>query len=442
MRTELSSIGRLAWPNLLSFGAQLAIAAVDGAVAAAMGPKELAVVAVTLPIQMLLIQTGNGAFGAATAGSVARAIGARDNLALSKAVTHAILLAFVTSLLIAIAGLVFSKQLITAIGGSDGVLQMAMSYVGVLFGAGIAIWLNGALAGIVRGARRMWLPAGSLLGGALLHAVLGPALAFGYAGLPELGLLGLGISLVISYCVTLVPLSAAVLRSKMILSLSGFRWDAGVLRVMLRTAGLAVLSVTLSNLAVMWSTRLVSTQGADALAGYGLGARLEYVLVPLAFAIGTALVTLCGQARGAGNAELARRYVVAGVSASALMLGTVGVIAAVAPDLWLRWFHAGDAVTAAGASYLGVAGFAYAFFGAGLTAFFGSQAFGDMRRPLIGATLRILVIAGGGVLALQMADPAIALYLVFALGLVVYGINNVLAILYVSAVGPDGRARN
>ena len=41
--------------------------------------------------------------------------------------------------------------------------------------------------------------------------------------------------------------------------------------------------------------------GAAAVAGYGTGARLEYLLVPLVFGLGTPLATMVGTAIGAGQ---------------------------------------------------------------------------------------------------------------------------------------------
>ena len=57
----------------------------------------------------------------------------------------------------------------------------------------------------------------------------------------------------------------------------------------------------------MLVTGLVGRFGVAALAGYGIGVRLEFMLVPLAFGIGSGLTTLVGVAAGAGDWKRAVR---------------------------------------------------------------------------------------------------------------------------------------
>ena len=89
----------------------------------------------------------------------------------------------------------------------------------------------------------------------------------------------------------------------------------------------------------MLVTGLVGRFGVAALAGYGIGVRLEFMLVPLAFGIGSGLTTLVGvagrrqrlEARGAGRLDRRpdRRR-----RASA----SVGWIVALVPEGWARLF--------------------------------------------------------------------------------------------------------
>src|SRR5690606_32955830 len=111
LRHDITLIGRLAWPSFLSFGAQLMMVAIDGAVAAKLGADDLAAIALILPIQMLLVQTAHGAFGAATAGNVARAVGAcvMDDVRIVAA--DALSVSVIVSVTLAVAGWVFSAQI-------------------------------------------------------------------------------------------------------------------------------------------------------------------------------------------------------------------------------------------------------------------------------------------------------------------------------------------
>ena len=69
-------------------------------------------------------------------------------------------------------------------------------------------------------------------------------------------------------------------------------------------------------LTVLILTKLVASFGTEALAGYGIGARLEFLLVPIVFAVGVASVPMVGMAIGAGDVARARQvaWTAAGVA--------------------------------------------------------------------------------------------------------------------------------
>ena len=113
--------------------------------------------------------------------------------------------------------------------------------------------------------------------------------------------------------------------------------------------------------------------GSLALAGYGVGSRLEYLQIPLVFGLGSALVTMVGTNIGAGQHARARRIMWSGAAVATVLTGTIGVAAALAPDVWLGLFSQDPDVLAAGRAYLRTVGPAYGFFGLGLSLYFASQ---------------------------------------------------------------------
>ena len=63
----------------------------------------------------------------------------------------------------------------------------------------------------------------------------------------------------------------------------------------------------MTNVTIALTTGVVGAFGPAAIAGYGVGTRLEYLLVPLAFGFGGPLVALVGTNIGAGHRERALR---------------------------------------------------------------------------------------------------------------------------------------
>jgi Na+-driven multidrug efflux pump len=165
-----------------------------------------------------------------------------------------------------------------------------------------------------------------------------------------------------------------------------------------------------------------SAAGANAVAGFGTAARLEYLLVPLVFGLGAPLVAMVGTNIGAGQRERALRVALIGGIIAFAVTETIGLAAAIWPRAWLSLFSSEEQVIAAGTAYLRIVGPAYGFFGLGMALYFASQGAGRLFWPLFGGFLRLFIAIGGGYLALRLAGSLNWMFAALALALVSYGI--------------------
>src|SRR5665213_1638891 len=163
-------------------------------------------------------------------------------------------------------------------------------------------------------------------------------------------------------------------------------------------------------------------QGPDAVAGYGTGARLEYLLIPLVFGLGAPLVALVGTNVGAGNGTRALRIAFTGGAIAFVMTEAIGLAAAFHPRAWLGLFGHDPAMLATGSAYLAAVGPFYGFFGLGLALYFASQGAGKLAWPLLAGFLRMLIAVGGGYLVLRVTGSAAWLFGAVAAGMLLYGI--------------------
>src|SRR5207302_2828666 len=79
----------------------------------------------------------------------------------------------------------------------------------------------------------------------------------------------------------------------------GLRWR--LFREILRVGAVASLITVQTNLTIAIATGIVGRLGSGAIAGYGIGSRLEYLLVPLIFGLGSPLVAMVGTSIGANQ---------------------------------------------------------------------------------------------------------------------------------------------
>jgi Na+-driven multidrug efflux pump len=161
--------------------------------------------------------------------------------------------------------------------------------------------------------------------------------------------------------------------------------------------------------------------GPDAVAGYGTGARLEYLLVPLVFGLGAPLVALVGTNIGAGQRERALRIALIGGAIAFAITEAIGIATAVWPRAWPTLFSTEPHVIEAGSTYLRAVGPFYGFFGLALALYFASQGAGRLFWPLFAGFFRMFVAVGGGWLVLRSTGSLGWLFAAIALGLFLHG---------------------
>jgi len=196
----------------------------------------------------------------------------------------------------------------------------------------------------------------------------------------------------------------------------------------LKVGALACLSPVQSVLTVLIFTGLIARLGVAPLAGYGIGQRLEFLLIPIAFGIGVAAVPMVGMAIGAGDVARARRVAWTAGAVSAVNLGAIGLVVSLWPALWSGLFTDDPVVLGYADQYLRWAGPAFGFFGFGLTLYFASQGSGKVLGPVLAATLRLAVVAGIGAWLGARGAPAWQLFALVGVAMAVYGLATAASI--------------
>lgn len=428
----LQTILRLATPNVLGLFASTGIIAYDGYIIGLLGTQALAGAALVFPLAMLMQQMSNGALGGSINSVVARALGSGDRALAERLAQHAIATALIMAAIFSLIVLGFGPSIYTLLGGSGENLQVALTYSTVLFAGGFTVWLTNTLAAIVRGSGNMAIPSFMLIGTAVLHAGLCPLLVFGWGAFAGLGIAGAAASTVAVNVLAASVMLAYLLRPHAAVRLH-FKgdWSAILFRTILRIGLPGALSPLLSNSSILLATAYVGTYGVSALAGFGVAARLEFILIPIVFGIGTVLTTMVATNIGADNPNRAIRATWTGALLVAIITGTIGVTVGVFPLLWMQWFTADPAIIAFGSAYLNIVGPCYGFFGVGLVLFFASQGSGKLGWVLIGSSTRLAFVAVAGWLAVHWlkTEPS-AMFVIVAIGFTLYAAINALSLYF------------
>jgi putative MATE family efflux protein len=426
----VATLVRLAAPNMLVMLAQTSVGLIETYFVGELGTDALAGVALVFPVVMLMQMMSAGAMGGGISSAIARALGAGRQADADALALHALVIAVVFGLTFTIALLTGGRALYVLMGGSGASLAAAMTYSTVVFAGAILVWLFNSLANVIRGTGNMMVPATVTCAGVVVLIPLSPCLIFGLGPFPRLGVAGGAVAVVIYYAVGSGVLAAYLRspRSIVRLTFAGIRLRWPLFVDILRVGLVAALITVQTNLTIAIATGLVGAFGPAAIAGYGTGSRLEYLLIPLVFGLGGPLVAMVGTNIGAGRRDRALRVAWIGAAIAAAICEIIGVAAAAAPDAWLSLFDKDPAMIDAGSRYLHTVGPVYGLFGLGMALYFASQGAGRLLWPLLANFARLVIAAVGGWLALRWAGNLTGIFIALAVALAAFGLINMAAV--------------
>jgi putative MATE family efflux protein len=394
----LRTLLRLAWPNVVALSAGTCVVIAETSYIGRLGVESLAAMALLFPCVILTMTMSGGAMGGGVASSIARALGAGDVDRASALASHAMLIGLGFGLTFMLGMLVFGPRLLELLGGRGNVLATAIGYAQVFFGGAVLPWLMNTTAGILRGTGNMKLPSLVILNSAICQIILGGTLGLGLGPIPQFGMRGVAAGALISYAISLAIQSWYLLsgRARVLPKIRGLRIEFAMFVDILKVGLISCFSPLQSVLTISIFTHMLAKFGIAILAGYGIGARLEFMLTSIAFAVGIASVPMIGMTIGAGRIARARRIAWIAGMVSFISVGLIATIIAIFPDLWVNLFTDNADVRAASHQYLSTAAPMYAFLGLAMSMYFSSQGAAKVLGPVLAQTARLLFIGIGG----------------------------------------------
>ena len=388
----------LAWPNTMALTAGTCVVIAETSYIGRLGVEPLAAMALVFPCVILTMTMSGGAMGGAVASAIARALGAGDRERASTLAAHALLIGICFGLVFMLGMLIFGAKLLELLGGRGNVLVQAVAYGQIFFGGAVIPWLMNTMAGILRGTGNMTLPSSLILLSALCQVVIGGALALGIGPIPSFGMRGVAAGSLIAFSVSLSVMGWYLFsgRARVVPKLWGLRIRWAMFIDILKVGIIACFSPLQSVLSVSIFTHMLARFGTEVLAGYGIGARLEFLLTSISFAVGIASVPMVGMAIGAGKIERARHIAWTAGAVTFLSMGAIGSLIAIFPDLWVNIFTSDPGVRGTSRLYLATAAPMYAFIGLALSMYFSAQGAAKVLGPVLAQTARLVFIAVGG----------------------------------------------
>ncbi|MGI4743285.1 MAG: MATE family efflux transporter [Janthinobacterium lividum] len=361
----LKSLLMLALPivfgNLLQTGYQL----VDAYWVGKLGAGAVAAVAVSFPINFLLIALGSG-FSVAGSVLVAQSFGGGNQPLVNHIAAQILVLETLLAVGLTVGAHMASPHLLRLIGVGPDIFAQAnqfqrMLFLGLVFNFGFIMF-----QALMRGVGEVKIPLYINLATLALNFGLDPLFIYGWGPVPAFGVAGAAVATVLTQALSVAIGVVVLLRgqSGIQLSFKGFKPDFPLMKKAFRLGVPSSIDLSARALGLSMMTGLAAAFGTTVLATYGIGSRILALGIIPALGISLACSTLVAQNIGAKNLPRARQtanYAIGLSFAGLLLLGAAGWLAATP---LVGFFLKGDAaVTRDSVEFVRIAVFSLCFTG-------------------------------------------------------------------------------
>jgi putative MATE family efflux protein len=320
-------IWQLAFPSILGNLSFTVVAMVQTKFVGELGAQSLAAVGagqrVFFAMQAILMAVSVG-----TTALVARSWGARDYTEASRVTMASLVLAGAFSLVVAVFGLLFARNVAGVFGLDPHTLDMAAENIRWLCIFNVAFAINFILSAALRASGDAWSPL--WISGAvnLLNLPLLYALVLGNWGFPQLGVAGAAISIGLSFSAGAAMLLGLWIKNKFrVKHVGGGWWRRHRLKQLLDIGYPAAVEQGVFQVGFFIFLMLIGNfYGTEAFAAYNIGVNLLMVCMTVGFGFSIAGSTLVGQHLGANDHAAASRSGWRALWLAMIAMGLLGLL--------------------------------------------------------------------------------------------------------------------
>lgn len=271
-----------------------------------LGTQALTAISFTFPLTFIISSIIIG-FGSGLSAALARLIGKGETDNLKSFVISALLLGLVTITVLTTLGFWGSDLLFRLLGAQDKLLPLIHDYLNVWLFAIVFLVIPMMGNSALRATGNAKYPSYIMMGAGVVNVVLDPILIFGFGPIAPMGIQGAAVATLIAWAMSLVASLILLHKSQLIgwvsLSVNGVlkTW-----RTVLRVGQAAAVSQMINPLFNAIVMGMLASIDSKAVAAYGVGIRIESVMLIGVIALASSLMPFLAQNMGAGQVERAK----------------------------------------------------------------------------------------------------------------------------------------
>lgn len=300
----------LAWPIIIANIVNISYNLIDTFWLGKLGKEALSAPTVSWPMIMLLYSIGMGlSFAGVTL--ISQYVGAGEREYARKTAGYMIGFMFLLAIIISGIGYVLAPFILKAMQVPEEVLQLAVSYIRVIF-AGIPIAFIGfAFISILNGIGDTRTPTIIGIFSSLVNAILDPIMIFGWFGIPPMGVVGAAMATVLSRALVSAIGVFLLIRGYMGLKIrfNDLFFKSWWLKKVLRIGIPLAIQQSANSLGFIIMTSIVASMGTTVIATYGVGIRIIDIIQAFTWGLMRATSIMIGQTIGAEDYSKAEEIV-------------------------------------------------------------------------------------------------------------------------------------
>lgn len=303
-------VRRLAIPAGTGFFFNTMFNVVDTWYGGQLSTNALAAMSLSFPVFFLILAIGSGVSSGATT-LIGNALGRGDRNEAQRYLSQSLSFALLHALALTAVGLLMAPRIFTMMGARGEYLAHALSYMNVIFAGSSFFLLNFVMNAILNAHGNTQAYRNFLICGFFLNLILDPWLMYGGVGLPALGLAGIALATVLIQCAGVFYLFSQLSKTGSMPSfhLHDIRPRSSYFRELFRQgfpSAMNMMTVSLGIFVIIW---FAGRFGAQAVAAYGIGTRIEQIVLLPVMGLNISTLALTAQNYGAGRIDRIRETV-------------------------------------------------------------------------------------------------------------------------------------
>jgi putative MATE family efflux protein len=379
---------RLTGPMILGIAGMVAFNLTDTFFIGRLGATQLAALSFTFPVVLIVNSIAIG-LGIGASAIISRAIGRGSADEVRRLSTDSLTLALAVVAVFVAAGFLTIDPVFERLGATQRTLPLIRQYMSIWYMGMIFVVVPMVGNNAIRARGDTKTPALIMLVAVSVNVIMDPLLIFGIGPFPRLEIQGAAIATVLARMTTfVVALLVLHFRYRMLtFARVGFGpiWNCWkqVLHIGVPTAASRVII----PIAIGVLTRIVSSYGEEAVAGYGVASRIEFFALAVIAALSTVISPFVGQNLGAGQNDRVNRGIrLSNRFAVAWGLGMFALLALPARHI-VSIFNSNEDVVRTASIYLRIVPIGYGLQGIFLVS---TSTMNVLKKPIQAASMTVL----------------------------------------------------